>query len=179
MKCHVRSLASSLGMAALIALLAPAGTQAGAGVCQWGGTPTARTGMFTITPLGLRLQPSNQPLHLDAVGALTGDDPRCVGTMTLDAEFDTGASCFGFTYSGDVIFHDSGGNIVDRGIARFVGGGGAHSRDLLLSPDGDVVATVDPFARSNDQLPFTGSCASEAGLAEGTFSSTTGLVFLE
>lgn len=165
-----------------LALIAPvrAGAQGGAAVCGWGGTAQNRTGVFTVEP-GLKNIPSLTSLHLMATGALSGNDPRCVGiTMTIEGIVDPGSGCVGIIHhSGTVSFTDSDGNAVDRGITHYEGTGPAYGRELFYGPDGELKATADPFARSSDQIPFTESCNSEEGLTQGTFAAATGLVFVD
>src|SRR5947208_9149536 len=64
----------------------PAGT-----VCTWGGTATAPTGTFTITP-GLTNTPSASPSKFDVTGELAGD-PDCQGTLTYAGQIDASGTC--------------------------------------------------------------------------------------
>lgn len=151
----------------LVAAFAPTGVTAGPVVCSVGGSPTARTGTFTASP-GIRNVPSSVPIELTAIGEIAGSDARCTGTLTARITLDAGASCLAFIESGTVE--------GVPGATGLKGGGGAYSRSVLLDADGNVVGAFDALARSRDQIPFTESCASEAGLTEGTFSSVTGLI---
>ena len=134
----------------------------GGQVCTWGGTPAAPTGRVYFSA-GLTNTPSTGPIHGTATGALSGS-PGCTGTSTFEGEFAPGATCNAFRVAGTVAGLP--------GVARFEGGGGVVSVDVLYDGDGNVVGSDQPQVLTPDNAAHATDCNTPDGFRAGTFSST-------
>jgi hypothetical protein len=131
-------------------------------ICTWGGTPAAPTGTFVFSH-GLTNTPSADPIHATATGELAGS-AGCAGTVTFQGDFDPGATCNSFMIRGTVAGL--------AGVARFEGGGGVLSADVLYDKDGNVVGSDQPQVATEANLLHATDCNTAKGFKSGTFSST-------
>lgn len=136
-----RRVAPLLLAAAILTVLAEAGPAPASGVCTWGGTPDAQSGVFTVSP-ALGYVPSLTPLDFTATGPLAGSDATCAGTMTFTGVLAAGASCRFFTNSGTVSgvagwesYSDAGG-AVSAGVVNDAAGNpvAAFSALVIVTP---------------------------------------------
>ena len=130
-------------------------------ICTWGGTPAAPTGMFTVHP-GITNTPASQPLYAEAVGDLGGPS-GCKGQVTFAGQFDPGSTCNAFTIHGAVAGLP--------GVARFSGGGGVLSVDLLYDKEGNVVGSDQPSVATAANLFHATDCNTPSGFTKGQFTS--------
>jgi hypothetical protein len=87
---------------AVTSLLATGGaaTASAQTICNWGGTPAAPTGTFTLSP-GITNIPAPGPLSLKATGDLAGG-AACTGTVTFTGQANAGSTCPAISFEGTV-----------------------------------------------------------------------------
>jgi hypothetical protein len=132
--------------------------------CQWAGSPTKPTGVFTISP-GLTNVPAGAPAKFKASGQLTGDDPRCHGqTMTWVGQIDAGSTCPMASFEGNVKGL--------AGVATYWGRGSLLVPSYLYDGAGNLVGVENAQIVTQDNLPRYGNCIAPGGFTYANFSST-------
>src|SRR5207248_1819601 len=122
----------------------PAGT-----TCTWGGTPSAPTGTFTLTP-GLTSIPLARPSKFYVTGDLAGD-PGCRGRLTYQGQIDAGGTCSFSTFEGRAK--------GIPGVTAFAGVGvGPFGPARLYDKDGNVIASENADINTADNIPHFSDC---------------------
>jgi hypothetical protein len=136
-------------------------------VCNWGGTPAAQTGTFTLTP-GLKTLPAAAALKFYGTGALSGSSPRCRGQVTYVGQVDAGSSCFGVISFEQRVYGLPG-------VAYAWGKGHLFTQEFLYDKAGNLVGSDQPYAFDATKDPpyyATLPCNSAEGFTHGEFSAT-------
>lgn len=136
--------------------------------CTWGGTTTAPTGTFTISP-GLTSIPLPRAAAFHVTGALAGG-AGCTGTLTYDGQIDASGTCSFSTFEGRAK--------GIRGVTDFAGVGiGPFGPARLYDRAGNVVASENADINTVANLPHYGDCLTPSGFTGGNFSSV--IVFVD
>jgi hypothetical protein len=136
--------------------------------CTWGGTATAPTGHFTISP-GLTNDPSATASKFWVTGQLSGG-PDCTGTLTFIGQIDAGGTCL------QNVFDGKARGIP--GVRTFAGVGvGPFGPAQLYDGSGNVVASENANINTIENAPHITDCSTPAGFTGGNFSST--IVFVK
>jgi hypothetical protein len=165
------------GAAALVAattavgLLATTGSAAagqGDTFCTWGGTPTAPTGIITLSP-GLTNTPSTGPIQFTATGPLGGSG--CSGKLTFNGSFEPGGTC-----AVGAPFHAKATGLppVTRAESQTPSLAGT-GLTLLYDAQGNVVGAEEPqflTTLANESDPGYLNCSTPQGLTEAFWSDT-------
>jgi hypothetical protein len=168
MSIKTRSLVG-VALAVVVSALAWAhpGQARAAATCTWGGTPTAPTGSFTITP-GLTNVPTGSPLRFVATGQLSGADRRCRGPMKWVGQIDAGSTCAFASFEGAVRGLS--------GVARFWGRGSLLVPSHLYDKSGNVIGIENAQIVTQRNLPTFMDCTRPGGFTGPTeFSSVVEL----
>jgi len=160
-------LAAAVGARAAVALGAPAGAVAST-TCSWGGSPSAPTGSFTITP-GLTNRPAPGALKFKAVGKLAGQAPLCQGRLKFVGQIDAGSDCAFAAFEG----------VVEGlpGVARFWGRGSLDVPSVLYGPEGNVVGVENAEIATEENLVNSLKCQTPEGFTGPAGFSSTVVLF--
>jgi hypothetical protein len=131
--------------------------------CTWGGTATAPTGRFTLSP-GLTNTPSTTATRFWATGELSGG-PGCTGTLTYIGQVDAGGTC-------SANFFDGKARGIP-GVRTYSGiGVGPSGPARLYDGSGNVVASENANLNTPENAPHFTDCTLPGGFTGGNFSST-------
>jgi hypothetical protein len=168
---RTRLMAVGIGITALclVPAMASAATSQGSRFCTWGGTPTAPTGVITLSP-GVTNTPSTGPIDFTATGDL-GGGAGCTGKLTFTGYIDPGETC-----GVSMPFHARAMGLPPIRRAEAMTGVAGTQPVLLYDGDGNVVGSEQAQflsgAATAESFPPFMDCSTPEGLTRAIWSDT-------
>jgi hypothetical protein len=172
---RMRPMALAVAITALCLVPATPSAAAGQGdrFCTWGGTPTAPTGVITLSP-GVTNTPSTGPIDFTATGDL-GGGAGCTGKLTFTGYIDPGETC-----GVSMPFHARAMGLPPIKRAEGMTGVAGSQPVLLYDGDGNIVGSeqaqfLSAAATGQSGFPPFMDCDTPEGLTRAVWSDTVEL----